>query len=321
MSSLFEEGIRHGYIEYDLANHEVMYSGCKTKRSLHNPEEKVQVEAYVFLAHRLHYPVAHIKVCHPVKMGSSRREADIVVFTDSSCTHPSVVVECKRSDLSGASFQEAIEQGFSYASASGAKYLWVTSQKQNAYFEYWHQRPAERNANQLPSLPSFGKADSKLYQLKKNSWQKLQQLQAILGKKGIQWLSLVAFQTPFFILFTFLFFWAFVVFAQPIHYLPWQARLFFAPFVATGITSLFAPLIMITSWNWLKKQHTSVSYRSVLVLTVPYFITGFAFSDLWWNLIHYQKMVWREWLFLQPFALVVAIQLASVFIIFSIRKK
>ena len=44
MSSLFEEGIKKGVIRYQIDTNEITYSGCQTKRSLNNPEEKVQAE-------------------------------------------------------------------------------------------------------------------------------------------------------------------------------------------------------------------------------------------------------------------------------------
>jgi len=60
-------------------------------------------------------------------MGVSTKEADIIVYTDSTCTQPYIVVECKSPEVSEQEFKEASNQAFSYAHALAGttKFIWV----------------------------------------------------------------------------------------------------------------------------------------------------------------------------------------------------
>ena len=70
-------------------------------------------------------------------MGSSKKEADIVVYEDDMCLNPSIIVECKKQDVTEAEFMQAIEQAASYAYAlSGTiKYIWTTSLIRDSYLQ------------------------------------------------------------------------------------------------------------------------------------------------------------------------------------------
>src|SRR5690606_2313636 len=94
-------------------------------RNYTNPEEVVQVEAFLKLTLIYGYPVERVKLYVTVKMGSSTKEADIVVYNDNECREPKIIVECKKPDVSELEFEQAIEQGFAYcfATAKTVKFL------------------------------------------------------------------------------------------------------------------------------------------------------------------------------------------------------
>lgn len=311
MSTLFEEGIRHRVIGYDVDENTVVYTGCHTRRSLSNPEEKVQAEAYVVLTHKLGYPSSHIRICQSVKMGSSRREADIVVYSDQQCKHPEIIVECKKKGISEAAFQEAIEQGFSYASATGSKFLWVTSGEKNAFFEYWHHSPGERMANQIPALPAFQQADSKSYQLRVKGWRLRQQLSTSFGSNNTVLVAAFVFQFLLFLPATFLFFWQYVKAGKPAWMLPWEERAFLPGFLVVGAAALISSALLTNAVQWLRKK-ASVKKRSLIFLFWPMAALAFLFPASWWNMVHYERMAFREWMFFQPFIWVLLLQLVSL---------
>ena len=58
-------------------------------------------------------------------MGSSTREADIIVYADDKRQAPLIVVECKAPDVSELEFLRARDQAHSYTVAEGARYLWA----------------------------------------------------------------------------------------------------------------------------------------------------------------------------------------------------
>lgn len=90
-------------------------------------------------------------------MGSSKKEADIIVYEDDSCLYPSIIVECKKQEVSEAEFLQAIEQAASYAYAlSGTiKYIWTTSGIKDSYLQIDKER---QTRIQIPNIPLFGKA-------------------------------------------------------------------------------------------------------------------------------------------------------------------
>ena len=155
MNNLIEKGIEKGLISFDTAKKYITYIHQNKKRNYNNPEEKVQAEAFLQLIFDYGYPVEHIKQFVSVTMGSSTREADIVVYNDEKHTQPHIVVECKHSDVSDQEFNQAIEQAGSYAYAlSGTiKYLWVTSGIKNESFLIDKDSSVKQT---IPVVPRYG---------------------------------------------------------------------------------------------------------------------------------------------------------------------
>jgi len=95
--SFIELGIEKGLISFDSEKKYITYTFQNKKRNWSNPEEQVQAETFCKLVLEYGYPVNHIKQYESVKMGSSEKEADLIVYSDDTFTKPHIVVECKKS--------------------------------------------------------------------------------------------------------------------------------------------------------------------------------------------------------------------------------
>lgn len=143
-SDLFQKGIQDKYVIINEENSIIRYN-CKnqTKRRLQNPEEFVQAETYLKLIYEYNYPATNISVNESVQIGSETREADILVYNDSH-NKILIVVECKEENINERQFQIAVDQAYSYAHASAARYVWVTSGIKDEYFEITNISPVAR---------------------------------------------------------------------------------------------------------------------------------------------------------------------------------
>ncbi|HEC1546840.1 TPA: N-6 DNA methylase [Campylobacter upsaliensis] len=151
---LLDEGIAKELIAFDENNEYITYCYQDKRRKYTNPEEQIQALVFLKLILQYGYPVERIKLFDSVKMGSSTREADIIVFSDEQCLAPYIVVECKKQDISDLEFKSAVDQAFSYATTELASYAWVTSGLKDEYFQVLKERPRKRSS--LPDIPHFG---------------------------------------------------------------------------------------------------------------------------------------------------------------------
>ena len=156
MEDIIKKGIEKGLISFNEDFSRITYTHVNKSRNYLDPEEHVEAESFVKLVLVYNYPVQRIKVFEKVTMGSTKKEADIIVYEDDLCLNPSIIVECKKQDVSEAEFLQAIEQGASYAYAlSGTvKYLWTTSGIKDSYLQIDKERKIQI---QIPNIPRFGK--------------------------------------------------------------------------------------------------------------------------------------------------------------------
>lgn len=152
---LIKAGIEKKLIKFDDEKKYITYVHQNKKRNYSNSEEQVQAETFLKLILTYNYPVEQIRQYISVVMGSETKEADIVVYNDDACSQPFIVVECKKEDVSELEFAQAVKQGFAYAYAlSGTiKYVWVTSNLKNAYFQVDKERDTK---NPVPDIPQYG---------------------------------------------------------------------------------------------------------------------------------------------------------------------
>ncbi len=155
-NTLIAKGLELGLIRFSEDKEQVIYVFQNKKRKYSNPEEQVQVDIYLKLILQFGYPKERIKLFEPVKYGSNKGEADIIVYNDDMLLSPYIVVECKKTDIREAAFKEAVNQGFTYAVTLNAKYVWATSLLKNEAYEVLQDKPLERILNRIPQIPRLG---------------------------------------------------------------------------------------------------------------------------------------------------------------------
>lgn len=161
-TELFKNGIANNYITVNNDGSYITYH-CKnnTRRKLCNPEEFVQATAYLKLIIDYSYSPLNISVNENVQVGSSTKEADILVYNEKN-TKILIVVECKEEQINERQFQVAVDQAYSYAHSLASQYIWVTSGIKDEYFEIVELYPVERIS--ITDIPKrSGKVDRYKY--------------------------------------------------------------------------------------------------------------------------------------------------------------
>lgn len=148
------DGLRQKLIRFEDDRKYVVYVDQGKRRRYDAPEEQVQVEAYLKLVLHYKYPATRIRCYVPVQIGSSTREADLIVYADDKRQSPLIVVECKAPDVSELEFLRARDQAHSYAVAEGARYLWTTTSLKDAYHALSAGKP--KALVSIPDIPQCG---------------------------------------------------------------------------------------------------------------------------------------------------------------------
>ena len=153
MNQIIQEGIKRNLISISEDEKTITYIHQNKSRNFTNPEEKVQAEAFILLVIQYNYKPERIGIFVSVPMGSSTKEADIIVYNDDERTEPYILVECKKADISDLEFELAIKQAYSYAyaMANNVKYVWVTCSNKNSYFQVDKTRESRIEETDIPS--------------------------------------------------------------------------------------------------------------------------------------------------------------------------
>lgn len=154
---LLEKSIEKGIISFSKDKKFITYTYQNKKRNYMDPEEKIQAATFVKLILEYNYPQEQIKQFQPVQMGSSIKEADIILYSDKECKSPYIIIECKKQDISDLEFKSAVNQAFSYAVAEGSKFVWITSGLKDEYYQVLDKRPKDRIS--IPDIPAFEQKD------------------------------------------------------------------------------------------------------------------------------------------------------------------
>ena len=154
---LITQGIKRQLIRLEDDGKYIVYLHQDKRRNYAHPEEKVQAETYLQLILTYKYPPDRICQFVQVQMGSEKREADIIVYSDPFHKAPLIVIECKKETVNELEFIRASDQATSYAVAEGARYVWTTSGIKNEYFEIPAKKPKARIP--IPDIPQFGVSD------------------------------------------------------------------------------------------------------------------------------------------------------------------
>ncbi|MCF8070419.1 MAG: N-6 DNA methylase [Desulfobacterales bacterium] len=157
-------------VTFDKDCNYITYTHFKKRRNFNNPEEFVQARSYLELICQYKYPVENIRIFVSVTMGRETKEADIIVYNDEGHLSPHIVVECKKPDVSELEFKQSVNQGFSYAVAEGAQYVWITSSIKNEYYKVPTKKPKAREI--APDIPSYGASGLAAYKYAKGGGEK-----------------------------------------------------------------------------------------------------------------------------------------------------
>lgn len=143
-TELFQKGVKDNHIVIDEMMTTIQYN-CKTntKRRFQNSEETVQAEAFLKLIYKYNYLPQNISINESIQIGNERREVNIIVY-DKHNNKILIVVECVAESANERQFQVAVDRSFSYAHASAASYVWVTSGVKNEYFEILRTAPVKK---------------------------------------------------------------------------------------------------------------------------------------------------------------------------------
>jgi len=154
--SLISQGLAKNLIKLDDEQKYITYVHQNKKRNYTNPEERVQAETFLKLILTYGYDQKRIRLFASVTIGSTTKEADIIVYNDDELTSAHIVVECKKEEVSENEFTQAVSQAFSYAATGTvrAKYFWVTSNIKDVYSEIPENEPKKYQA--IPDIPQYG---------------------------------------------------------------------------------------------------------------------------------------------------------------------
>ncbi|GAA4821400.1 type I restriction enzyme HsdR N-terminal domain-containing protein [Algivirga pacifica] len=307
-----QKAIKDRIIYLNRRENSITYLDAQKTRSLNNPEERVQLNTFLSLIYDYNYPVERIKVCQLVKMGSASKEADIVVYSDDACQSPFIIVECKKQGVSAQVFEEAIEQGFSYASATLAKYVWTTDGHNNAYYEVWPHAIGERKQNQLSNIPAYQEDTSLKFKVKKQTRKLFRTTPgktAPLKRLFQQPLFLQAFSYALlFVLFLTIYskmsvmhfpeFYQLTKSYWPKYGIDFRWIYNIINFMAAGSTILLAMQLNFIPLAVKPGKTTWVLLSTMLY--IPVWFVGSEFRGAWWNWQHYSDMSHQTWIYLQP---------------------
>jgi len=313
-----KRAIRDKYVIVEPSQDRITYLPQGKTRKYSNPEEKVQLQTYLSLLYAYHYPVSRIRVCEKVTIGSSVREADLVVFHDDHAKDPFIVIECKRRNVSAKAFQNAIDQGFSYAAATHAEYVWATSGDQHAYFEVWDSSFKERLQNRINRIPRFDELNQKL--------STLQRLRSWFDKKPIltdaigYTLVLCVFTVGLSKL-TVIYYKEITDFFQPIiQYFNGRLNWLYNTivFCATLLSLIFGGIFMRSHrfFNTPRIRKRANHFFLSLILFVPAWYMGISYPDpQWWYETRYLTHPTKEFIFLLPYVRSIPFTFLLVFVL------
>jgi len=133
-----------------------------------DPEEQVRANYWAELIYRYNYDISCIGI--EVTIPDRSEQADIVIFTDSTKSHPFAVIECKRDGITDAEFNQAVERVASLGNWPNerVKYFGVIAGSTRRFFDYSSNYGVfERESNIIADLPSnYGKLED--FKYKKN---------------------------------------------------------------------------------------------------------------------------------------------------------
>jgi type I restriction enzyme M protein len=130
---------------------------ARSRMLVAKPEEIVRQLLLVWIRDSLDYPLSQVRVEEPVQMGAEdTRRADVVIFTDDTCTRKYMIFEVKKPDS-----DSGLEQMRSYLNATGV-FFGAWSNGRDIIFQLREEDPKTKGEpyayRDIPRLPRRGEA-------------------------------------------------------------------------------------------------------------------------------------------------------------------
>ncbi len=152
IKTIILEGLNNNLIKISDDSSTITYLNQNISRNYNNPEEKIQAETFCELVLKYNYPVEQVRQYVKVTVGTDVKEADIIVYNDSTYKKPHIIVECKKEEITEQEFKQAVRQAYSYAFATAGtvKYIWVTSGIKDEYYSFDKEIDSRESVTDIP---------------------------------------------------------------------------------------------------------------------------------------------------------------------------
>ena len=109
------------------------------------------------MIYKYEYPPERIRFEEQVPGRTPNIYADLVIYRDNDLKEPYFVFECKRADVSDATFNQSIEQACGYRASLGAQFCGAVAGLTRRLLRFDRFPPGERDRNHLTDIPvSYG---------------------------------------------------------------------------------------------------------------------------------------------------------------------
>ena len=146
----------HAEISGEGRNERIHYVAAMHSERWSDPEEKVRAELWAELIYKYEYLPQNIGFEVNVPRRTPNDYADLVIFSDDEKKMPWFVIECKRSDISDAAFNQAIEQACGNRASLGALYCGAVDGIRRRLLRFDDRNkypPSERERNHITDFP------------------------------------------------------------------------------------------------------------------------------------------------------------------------
>ena len=143
----------HAEITGEGRNERIHYIASDHSERWADPEEKVRAELWAELIYKYEYQPERIAFEVTIPGRTPNNSADLVVCNDDELKSPYFVFECKRADVSDATFDQSIEQACGYRASLGAKYCGAVAGLTRRLLRFDKFPPGERDRNHLTDIP------------------------------------------------------------------------------------------------------------------------------------------------------------------------
>jgi type I restriction enzyme M protein len=155
MPTYLERAINDGHAEIqgEGKNEKITYIAANHTERYSDPEEKVRAEFWAELIYKYEYPPERMLFEVKVERRTPDDRADIVIYSDDELKDRYFVFECKRPDITGAEFDQSIEQACGNRASMGAKYCGAVAGLTRRMLRFDKFPAGERAKNLMTDIP------------------------------------------------------------------------------------------------------------------------------------------------------------------------